>query len=125
MWYILSNFYRFVKLGFSWIKKQIIWILLIFLAFGWGIIIGSKILQRPPIYINGDVIDINDLSYLKTADTIKKGDVSGSFVASSRGKYYYPIGCKLADNLSPANLIYFETEENAVKAGYIRQTKCD
>ncbi len=40
------------------------------------------------------------------------------WVASSRGQVYYRIGCSGARNLSPANLIYFKTEEEAQKAGY-------
>lgn len=44
------------------------------------------------------------------------------WVASSRGHVYYRIGCSGARKLSPANLIYFKTEEEAAKAGYRHST---
>ena len=43
-----------------------------------------------------------------------------AWVASSRGHTYYRRGCSTANRLSPANLIYFSTEEEARKAGYRR-----
>jgi methylphosphotriester-DNA--protein-cysteine methyltransferase len=39
-------------------------------------------------------------------------------VASSRGHVYYRVGCSGARKLSPANLVYFKTEDEAQKAGY-------
>ena len=42
------------------------------------------------------------------------------FVASSRGKVYYLVGCSGAKKLSPANLIYFKTEKQAQDKGYRR-----
>jgi len=44
------------------------------------------------------------------------------WVASSRGHTYYRRGCSTANRLSPANLIYFRTEEEARRAGYSRST---
>jgi len=45
-----------------------------------------------------------------------------AWVASSRGHTYYQRGCSTANRLSPANLIYFRTEEEAQRAGYRRST---
>ncbi len=45
---------------------------------------------------------------------------SMAWVASSRGHTYYRRGCKTANRLSRANLIYFRTEEEAQRAGYHR-----
>ncbi len=45
-----------------------------------------------------------------------------AWVASSRGHTYYRPGCSTANRLSPANLIYFRTEEEAQQAGYRRST---
>jgi len=42
------------------------------------------------------------------------------WVASSRGHTYYRRGCSTARRLSPANVIYFRTEEEAQRAGYSR-----
>ena len=47
---------------------------------------------------------------------------SMAWVASSRGHTYYRRGCGTANRLSPANLIYFRTEEEAQRAGYHRST---
>jgi hypothetical protein len=40
------------------------------------------------------------------------------YVASSRGKYFYPIGSKRADGLSEKNKMYFSTPEEAKKLGF-------
>ena len=40
------------------------------------------------------------------------------FVASSKGQVYYLLGCSAGEQLSPANRIYFQTEEEAAAAGY-------
>jgi len=42
------------------------------------------------------------------------------WVASSRGQKYYLSTCSAARRLSPANRIYFKTEETAREAGYTR-----
>jgi len=47
---------------------------------------------------------------------------SRAWVASSRGHTYYRRGCKTANRLSRANLIYFSTDEEAQRAGYRRST---
>ena len=41
-----------------------------------------------------------------------------TFVASSRGRVYYWIGCSAWRSLSPSNLRYFQTRAEAVAAGY-------
>lgn len=43
-----------------------------------------------------------------------------AWVASSRGHTYYRRGRKTVRRLSIANLIYFRTEEDARRAGYLR-----
>lgn len=44
------------------------------------------------------------------------------WVASSRGHVYYRRGCSGANELAPANRIYFRTEGEAQQAGYRRST---
>lgn len=46
------------------------------------------------------------------------------FTASKRGKKYYPIYCKAAESLSPANKIYFMTEDEALAKGYTKSGSC-
>ncbi len=126
MRYILTNFYQFVKRLIYWFKTNILCFLLILLAFGAGLITGGKFLKRPPIVVYGDVIDIKELNLESDAkkSVVGSKEVLGGFVASSRGKYYYPSDCSLAKSLSPANLLHFETEASAIEAGYIRQERC-
>lgn len=45
---------------------------------------------------------------------------SAAWVASSRGNTYYRNGCSGGNKLSPANRIYFASEEAAQAAGYSR-----
>lgn len=42
------------------------------------------------------------------------------FVASRKGKKYYPVDSAAAENLAPTNRVYFKTEEEARGAGYTR-----
>ncbi len=43
-----------------------------------------------------------------------------SFVASSRGKNYYPVSSSAGEKLVPSNRIYFRTAEEAEAMGYKR-----
>jgi hypothetical protein len=47
------------------------------------------------------------------------------WVGSSRGRTYYRRGCRGASGLTPANRIYFRSEEEAQKAGYRRSAQAD
>ncbi|MBI3336642.1 hypothetical protein HYZ98_03710 [Candidatus Peregrinibacteria bacterium] len=42
------------------------------------------------------------------------------FLASKRGKKYYPVGSAAGEQLVPENRIYFKTAEEAEKAGYVK-----
>lgn len=42
------------------------------------------------------------------------------FVASRRGKNYYPVAARAAERLKPENRIYFRTGEEAEEMGYKR-----
>ena len=50
--------------------------------------------------------------------------ISAPFVASKRGKKYYPASCPAAASLSKANIIGFSSEEEARAAGYERSAGC-
>jgi len=104
-----------------WGKKIILTtviFLMVSLAFSLGFIMGGKIIHRPPLIIDKELI-------IKPEEIAAKGSQGEyQFVASSRGKYYYPIDCSLAENLSEANKIFFNSKEEAESRGYIFQTKC-
>ncbi len=137
MWHIISKFCVFVKSLGLWLKDNILLILIGFLIFGCGVVTGGRFLRRSPIVTTGEVVNTADLKTkmevlkvntvkITTTTTLDLEKIlSSGFLASKRGKYYYPVGCKLADGLSKANLIYFESEEKAIEAGFIRQIKCD
>lgn len=42
------------------------------------------------------------------------------FVASKRGKKYYPVDASQAKSIAPGNRVYFQTSSQAEAAGYVR-----
>ena len=65
-------------------------------------------------------LDIQHLGFVGPRRPIIKHKIpeGARFVASKKGKYFYELDEKSAKRLSPANRKYFETEEEARKAGY-------
>ncbi len=49
---------------------------------------------------------------------------SGNFFASTRGSKYYPVNCSAGKTIKQENRIYFNTGEEAVKAGYELSGSC-
>ncbi|MDD4994433.1 MAG: hypothetical protein PHT66_00375 [Candidatus Pacebacteria bacterium] len=118
---ILTKIISFVKKHF-WLYSFAF--LITSLAFSSGIIIGANILSRPPMIIEKELI-LNLEESLAEVEAKNESLKEFSYVASSRGKYYYPIDCSLAKNLKEENKIYFKTKEEAEDKGYIYNTKCD
>jgi hypothetical protein len=118
---ILTKIVFFVKKHF-WLCSFAF--LITSLSFSSGIIIGANILSRPPIVIEKElIIDLKES--LAEIEAKNESLREFSYVASSRGKYYYPIDCNLANNLKEENKIYFKTKEEAEDKGYIYNTRCD
>jgi len=117
---ILSKIFIFVKKEWFLILGEL---LLLSLVFTTGFIIGGKIITRPPLIIDKELIVNLDDNSTSSGQAINPSQTL--FVASSRGKYYYPVDCSLAQNLSEKNKIYFSTKEEAEAKGYIYNTKCD
>lgn len=116
---ILTKFVLFVKKNFGLFSLGF---LSIFLSFSLGIIIGANIISRPPITIEKQLItNVQDSIIEKTIIEYKEFQ----FVASSRGRYYYPIDCSLANGLKEENRIYFKTQQEAEESGYVYNTRCD
>jgi len=116
---ILTKFALFVKKNFGLFSLGF---LSIFLSFSLGIIIGANIISRPPIIIEKQLItNVQDSIIEKTIIEYKEFP----FVASSRGKYYYPVDCNLANSLKEENRIYFKTQQEAKGRGYVYNTRCD
>jgi hypothetical protein len=80
-------------------------------------------------------LPINTSSYLSNSQYQNKssykstlGNSSGAkgmYVASKNGKLYYTADCKGAERLSEKNKIWFNTEEEAVNAGYEEALSCN
>lgn len=49
----------------------------------------------------------------------------GDFVASKRGKRYYPVDCSGAKTLKETNKIYFQTAAEAEQKGYTLSDSCN
>lgn len=47
-----------------------------------------------------------------------------SFVASKNGSRFYPVDCKSSSRIKPENKIYFNTSQDAEKAGYALASGC-
>jgi len=117
---ILTKFVLFVKKNF-WLFS--LGFLSITLSFSLGIIIGANIISRPPIIIEKQLITkIEETEINRTITTTAK---EFPFVASSRGKYYYPVDCSLSNSLKEENKIYFKTRQEAESGGYIYNTRCN
>jgi len=120
--FILTKFALFVKQKKAQILLGIGAFLIFSLGFSLGIIKGGQIISRPALIIDKElIVDFNDESAASNQLTAKGQSL---FVASSRGKYYYPVDCSLAQNLSEKNKIYFQSKEEAETKGYIFNSHC-
>lgn len=54
--------------------------------------------------------------------TYKEGQ--GRYFASKRGKKYYPLGCSTGKTIKQENRIYFQTSNEAEKAGFSLASSC-
>jgi len=118
---ILTKIIYFVKKHF-WLSSLAF--LIIIFSFSSGIIIGANILGRPPMIIEKDLI--LDLEKALMEIEVKNESLKEfPYVASSRGKYYYPVDCSLANTLKEENKIYFKSQEEAESRGYVYNTRCD
>lgn len=57
-------------------------------------------------------------------ETIMENNALGSFVASKNGTKFYPADCSYADRILDANKIWFDTEDDAIAAGYAASSQC-
>ncbi|MGC8880748.1 MAG: hypothetical protein ACP5OX_00485 [Minisyncoccia bacterium] len=114
---MLTNFWKFVKRNWILLFFEI---LLLSLSFSLGIIVGGRFFQRPPLIVEKDL-----LFNLENDKNLVNQKGESGYVASLKGKYYYPIDCPLAKILSEKNKIYFQTKEEAESRGYIYNSRCD
>lgn len=122
---MIAKIKNFVKQRGIIIGKIFLIILSLSASFFSGIIIGGKLLNRPPLIIEKTVLsELPSVSTSISEKPLTKGLTKGMFVASKRGKYYYPVDCYLANTLSEKNKIYFNSRAEAEKQGYIFNSRC-
>ena len=103
------------------------------IVLGWGIaltygyFVWTQILlleQKTLQIVRAQVVESVTVS--KSDAQVKKEEEKGDylFVASSRGKYYYPKNCSRAKSLSVQNMLYFKDKMSAEAAGYIAHSAC-
>jgi hypothetical protein len=67
----------------------------------------------------------NTINNIPESYEYKGVDLTGrNYFASSRGTKYYSFGCSAGKTIKQENRIYFDTEEQAKKAGYSKSTSC-
>jgi len=118
---ILAKFFLFVKKYYLFLISGFF---VLSFVFALGMIVGGKLLQRPPLIIEKDLL-INLEEQPLAGDSKKNNNQESGYVASSIGKYYYPVDCPLAKNLSEKNKIYFQTKKEAEERGYVYNPRCD
>jgi hypothetical protein len=122
-WPILTKTRYFVKekwLLLLWICLGVSLIIAVFLL---GIITGKNAFRTEPIVLEG-VTPVNSLNLQANLVSVSQTAEEGEYVASSRGRMYYPVSCKAANSLKPENKIYFKTATEAETAGYQRSASC-
>lgn len=58
----------------------------------------------------------------KTAQNVYE---KGNYLASRRGKKYYPVDCPASQNIKEANRVYFKTATEAESKGYSLSSSCN
>jgi len=119
---MLSNFKDLVKRNESDILLTITIILVALVSFGSGLLIDfskdnqSIIIQNPEVNQG-----VNQASIQQASQPIKNQSIEqGRFVGSvNSNKYHWPE-CSFAKRIAEQNQIWFESEEEAQKAGYAR-----
>jgi len=122
-WPILTKTSNFVKEKWLIILLGFLTISVIIAVFLLGIITGKNIFRTEPIILEG-VTPVNDLNLQANLNSLVKTSDNGAYVASNRGKMYYPIDCSAGNSLKQENKIYFKTSLEAEAAGYKRSAAC-
>jgi len=60
-----------------------------------------------------------------SVDSVSILNQSGAYVASKRGKRFYPVDCSAATSIVSKNRVYFNTSEEAIQKGYTASPSCE
>ena len=92
---------------------------------GGAVSIGTSLVDpsRPALTVPVQNNNNSGSLVVQNTETNTAGD--SLYVASSRGKKYYPIDCPAASGLSKKNLVYYKTASDAEKAGKTLSSSCN
>lgn len=88
-----------------------------YLAGNVGVLLAHRV-APPPV-----VIEKNPFLYNSTIRTSELQGVQ-QFVASKNSDIFYPILCSHAQRIQEQNRVYFATEADAVRNGFVRSAQC-
>ncbi|MDQ5954814.1 MAG: hypothetical protein QG583_742 [Patescibacteria group bacterium] len=89
--------------------------------------ISVEYIKEPSLPTSSNAISaLNTVQNTKTEPNTPKPKKAqfGVYFASNRGSKYYSIGCSGGKTLKEENKIYFQTKEEAEKAGYEISSSC-
>lgn len=70
-------------------------------------------------------IGVNNLGQASAIKSISTPTSSGAYVASKRGKRFYPVECSASSSIVLKNRVYFNTREEAIQKGYSPSPSCE
>lgn len=68
---------------------------------------------------------VNNLGEASVIKSFSVKESVGNYVASKRGKRFYPIECSAASSIVLKNRVYFNTREEAIQKGYSPSPSCE
>ncbi len=99
-------------------------------SFGLGRISVIKNESDSGILIKDESINIKKIDEINNKKVEGKTELNlqnmkeKKYIASKNGKLYYSIGCSGAKRIKPANEVWFATNYDAEKSGYILASSC-
>lgn len=119
---MLAKFMNFVKGR----QTDIFWhasiILIALISFGAGWLLAAKP-NNQPIIIQAPCS--SETQAASSSSSVQKSVTKGKFVGSINSNVYHHPDCPWAKKITPANQIWFNSEEEAQKAGYVKCEKFD
>lgn len=96
-------------------------------SFGLGRMSQIEIAQKPPvtpIQLTQKAAVVASAVSKATSSQSVSGIGEGSFVASKNGTKYHLLTCSGAKQIKEENKIFFDSQEDAEKAGYSKASNC-
>jgi len=84
----------------------------------------GRLYEETPNPITIQYSDKSSKNILLDVDKQKNQTDAGKIAASKNGTRYYFSGCRGVGNIKEENKIYFQSEEEAISAGYSKASGC-